>query len=129
MAVFSDTITLYNHYTENGEDKWKKTVLEDCQWSPNRTMEMSTDGKLMVADYATVSVLFRDGYVAPDDFTGNGFTFQPKNLDIVALGKRTEMVTENNINELCARDDFLTIISVNDNTGRDRLKFWRLTAS
>ena len=29
---FTDTITIFNHYKENGHDKWLRAVLKGCQW-------------------------------------------------------------------------------------------------
>lgn len=129
MAIFTDTVTLYNHYKNNGADMWKKTVIEGCQWSQHRDLDIDTDGKLLIANYATVSIPLIDGYVKPDDFEGQGFTFNPGNLDVIAIGNQSTVITDDNINEVCQREEFATIISVNDNTNRDHLKFWRVTVA
>lgn len=129
MAVFTDTVTIYNHYKENGADKWKKTVIEGCQWSDHRDLDIDTDGKLLIANYATISIPMIDGYVKPEDFNGTGFTFNPGDLDVIAIGEQSTVITDDNIDAVCRGDDFMTIISVNDNTNRDHLKFWRLTAA
>lgn len=125
--IFTDKITVYNHYTEGEYDKWKKTVL-DGQWSPDRKMDIGTDNTLHVVNYATVSIPWVPGYVKTEEFKGDGFTFTPANLDVVARGEQDIEITEDNLSEVLKKEDFLTIISVNDNTHRDNLKYWRLTA-
>lgn len=55
MALFTDTVTVYNKISDT---EWKRTVVEDVQWS-EKTDRSNSDGKISVAPY--ISVTFPQG--------------------------------------------------------------------
>ena len=58
-AVFTDTVTVYNHC----DDKWYRTVLEGVQWTEKVEKTADSDGVMRLMPSVTVTVPFRDGYV------------------------------------------------------------------
>lgn len=124
--LFGDIITLYNHH--NG--KWYRTVLDWVQWTEKTTKTVDSDGKMHVTPEIGITVPYRKGYVAPKEYTGEGFTFGLDNLDVVVLGKCKSEITEAyTITDLKHdHDSATTIYAVQDNTLRPFLKHWSVNA-
>lgn len=51
MALFTDTVTVYNKISDT---EWKRTVVEGVQWSDKNTKE-NADGAISIARYASVT--------------------------------------------------------------------------
>ena len=138
--LFTDDITIYNHYTDsNGDDAWKRTVISGVQWSGQTVKTVSSDGKLYVADTVNVTIpkdapqaVYVQGkeWKALVDKTGY-WTLGTDNLDVIALGKLDVELTGNvTITTLKKQhDNIVTVQTVSDNTNRDRLKTWKVVAT
>lgn len=131
--IFTDTVTIYNHFTENGEDRWKRTVLNMCHWNCETLKTVQPDGKVHISDVVSLTILDRQGYAHKKDWIKNreGWTVDPEcNKDIVVLG-----VCEKELSREYRLKDFkrevpnvMTVAGLADNTNRDRLKHWRVIA-
>lgn len=123
--LFTDTITLYNHH--NGT--WHRSVLEGVQWQDKVTKAVDSNGKMHITPDVNITVLYRDGYVSPNKYVGDGFTFGLDNLDVVVLGVCDKEITDTyTITDLQDEYNAATISAVADNTSRQYLKHWRVTA-
>lgn len=124
--LFGDTVTLFNHY----RDTWYKTVLSGVQWLNKVTKTSDSDGKLTVIPEVEITIPYRNGYILPKEYIGEGFTFNPKGLDIVVLGEVSEEITGDfTITSLKKKyDNVATIYAVQDNTLRPQLKHWSVNA-
>lgn len=114
MALFTDTVTIYNKITDT---EWKRTVVEGVQWA-DKTEKQNSDGVLSVVRYA--SVTFPDG-------TYDGLTLNSLNEeDAIVYGTVNDAVScdrGNRISDLLERYPRSgRIKSVNDNSNRDSLK-------
>lgn len=58
MAVFTDTVTVYNKISD---EEWKRTVVKGVQWA-EKTEKQNNNGKISVARYT--SVTFPEGTYA-----------------------------------------------------------------
>ena len=137
MSVFNEKVTVYNHYKDAiHNDKWQKTVLDQCMWKKTVTKTVS-DGRIQIDDSVSLTILNQDGYLPPKQFAkledkSEKWTLNPtNNLDIVVLGEIDVEITDdytitNLRNDF---DDVMTIKSVSDNTRRDHLKHWRVNGS
>lgn len=136
--IFADTITIYNHYKVNRVDHWGRTIISGVQWSKQTTKTVSSDGKLQVADSVSITIPYgapKAEYVTPkiwealNDKTGY-WTLGTDNLDIIALGELNieigGQVTITSIKK--DYDNVVTVQTVNDNTGRAKLKTWKVVA-
>ena len=124
-AIFTDTVTIYNHFN----NKWFRTVLEGVQWSEKTEKTIDSDGVMHLTPSISVTVPYRAGYVDRKEYTGTGFTFGLDNLDIIVLGACDKEITDSyTITNL--QQDFraATVKSVKDNTLRQFLKHWRVIA-
>ena len=124
-TVFTDTVTLYNHYN----DSWYRTILEDVQWTEKTERTVDSDGVMHLTPSVTVTVPYRAGYVEPGAYKGEGFTFGLDNLDIVVLGECDKVISDTyTITDLQEEFRAATISAVSNNTQRKLLKHWRVTA-
>lgn len=124
-TVFTDTVTLYNHYN----DSWYRTILEDVQWTEKTERTVDSDGVMHLTLSVTVTVPYRAGYVEPGAYKGEGFTFGLDNLDIVVLGECDKVISDTyTITDLQEEFRAATISAVSNNTQRKLLKHWRVTA-
>lgn len=125
-VLFTDTVTLFNHY----KGQWFKTILTGVQWKDKVTKTVDTDGKIVITQEVSLTVPARSGYVEPKAFTGEGFTFGTGNLDVIVLGEIDEEITADfTITSLRKKyDHAATIYAVSDNTLRQQLKHWKVMA-
>lgn len=124
-AIFTDTITVYNHYNA----KWFATVLDGVQWTEKVEKVIDSDGIMQLTPYVTVTVPYRDGYVDHREYNGKGFTFGLDNLDVIVLGVCNKAITNTySITDLQSEHRAVTISAVSDNTLRQRLKHWKVIA-
>ena len=105
MALFTDTVTIYNKISDS---EWKRTVVKGVQWS-DKTEKKNENGKISIARYA--SVTFPVG-------TYNGLSLNSYNEeDCLVYGEGQR------ISDLMKRyPKSGTIQSVNDNSNRDFCK-------
>ena len=114
MALFTDTVTLYNKISDT---EWKRTVVTGVQWS-DKANKQNSDGKISVARYA--SITFPEG------------TYEKLALctysegDCIVFGEVSDEVSGERgkrISDLLSKyPKSGTIQSVNDNGNRDFLK-------
>lgn len=114
MALFTDTVTIYNKISEN---EWKRTVVEGVQWS-DKTEKQNNDGKISVARY--VNITFPEG-------TYEDLVFDSSHEeDCIFYGIIEDIVGDvkgSRISDLMKKYPKSGLIkSVNDNSGRDFLK-------
>lgn len=114
MALFTDTVTIYNKVSET---EWTRTVVRGVQWS-DKSDKKNEGGKVSIARYA--SVTFPEG-------TYEGLVLDPsREEDCIVCGEIQDLITGGKGQRL---SDILgkyprsgTIQGVNDNTGRNFLK-------
>lgn len=114
MAVFTDTVTIYNKISET---EWKRTVVEGVQWS-DKTEKQNNNGKISIARYA--SVTFPEGTYA-------GLVLNSSNEENCIVYGAVEDVVEDvkgkRISDLQRKYPKSGLIqSVNDNSNRDFCK-------
>lgn len=125
-GIFTDTVTLYNHHGGS----WHKTVLGGVQWTERTEKTADSDGVLHLTNAVTVTVPYRDGYVEPSDYKGEGFTFGLGNLDVVVLGECGREISDAyTITDLQEEFRAATVSAVKDNTQRKLLKHWKVAAT
>lgn len=133
--IFDDTITIFNHYDDNGVDRWKKTILDKTMWKSDLVKSIS-DGVINVATLHKVTILMRNNYVSPKKFAelknkANVWTLNTENnLDIIVYGAIDKDVddTTYTISDLLNDfDEVGTISAVRDNTNMPHLKNWKVT--
>lgn len=114
MAVFTDTVTVYNKISDT---EWNRTVVEGVQWT-DKTEKQNNNGKISVARYA--SVTFPEG-------TYEGLVLDAANEDDCIVYGVVEDVVEDvkgkRISDLQRKYPKSGLIqSVNDNSNRDFCK-------
>lgn len=130
---FNDTITIYNHYTENYEDKWNRKILTGCMWRKTKSKSVS-DGKINTEYNISITIPYTSGYVEPKEYEKledktNYWTLNAdNNLDTIVLGAVEKELTENyTITDLRKDYEHVTVISqVANNELVDYLKHWKV---
>lgn len=115
--IFRDTITLYNKYSDNGIEKWQRTVIKGVFWNAikgavtRRTGVSSADSlQLFIPFSAKVSRIYKPPKAWQALADKSGF-WTIKSEDTVVKGEiNTEVVKSSS--ELKAFDDCLTVTSV-----------------
>lgn len=114
MALFTDTVTIYNKISEN---EWKKTIVKGVQWS-DKAEKRNDNGKISVARYALVT--FPEGTYEGITLTASG------EEDCIVFGAVDDVVQDvkgQRISDLQKKYQKSGLIqSVNDNSGRNFLK-------
>ena len=92
--ICNDVMTVYNHYTVDGADKWNRSVVSSVMWRHNKTEVITQGTEQTISKAESITIDFRHGdrgYVDPIEFakledkTGH-FTLSAKGLDVVVLG-------------------------------------------
>lgn len=113
MALFTDTITIYNKISET---QWKRTIVDGVQWS-DKVEKQNNNGKIQVVKYAQITF--------PEPVY-EGLEFAKMKEDCIIYGAVEEEVTgekDNRLSDLlCKYPKSGRIRSVNDNSNRDFLK-------
>lgn len=114
MAVFTDTITLYNKISDT---EWKRAVVEGVQWA-DKTDKKNENGKISVVRYAQIT--FPEG-------TYDGLLLASgREEDCIVFGAVADTVTGekgSRLSDLMKKYPKSGLIqSVNDNSNRDFLK-------
>lgn len=129
MALFTDTITIYNYFKKDGAEHWHRTVLENAMWKTKKEKAISSDGKISMVDTVEITIPYRAGYVKPKQYEGSNWTLNASdNMDIIVLGDVLDETSDTfTITDIRKKyDDVVTIKSVEDNTNRSCLKHWRV---
>ena len=114
MALFTDTVTLYNKISAT---EWKRTVINGVQWT-DKAEKQNDSGKISVARYASITF----PYPAYE-----GLEFNSANEeDCIIFGAVEDIVADvkgQRISDLLEKYPKSGLIkSVNDNTNRSFLK-------
>ena len=114
MAMFTDTITLYNKISDS---EWSRTVVEGVQWA-DKTDKRNENGKISVVRY--VQITFPEG-TYEDIILETG-----REEDAIFYGVISDEVAGekgSRLSDLLKKYPKSGIIqSVNDNSSRDMLK-------
>lgn len=114
MALFTDTVTIYNKISET---EWKRTIVESVQWSDKKEKK-NNNGKISVAQYALIT--FPEGTYEGITLTAFG------EEDCIVFGAVDDVVQDvkgQRISDLQKKYPRSGLIqSVNDNSGRNFLK-------
>lgn len=128
--LFTDTITIYNHYRSGREELWKRTALPGVQIRQTVKSELSESAKATYLTETSITIPWSADtqYIPPEQFNGEGWTLNPRNgQDLIILGLSTkEIGTDYSIDELIKDYHAVTIKAATDNTKRPRLKHWKV---
>lgn len=133
---FTDTITIFNHYKENGHDKWLRTVLKGCQWRRKIVRTVDSGGKVIKTNEVSITIPMRDSYKVAIDWARladkvSYWTIDTEySLDMIVLGEVKIELSEAYPPKNLKRDypDVITAKTLADNTNRDGLKHWKVTS-
>ena len=114
MAMFTDTITLYNKVSDS---KWNRTIVEGVQWA-DKTEKRNDNGKISVVRYAQITF--------PEGTYERLLLESGREEDCIVYGAISDEVTAekgSRLSDLLKKYPKSGIIqSVNDNSSRDMLK-------
>lgn len=114
MAMFTDTITLYNKVSDT---EWKRTVVTGVQWA-DKTEKKNDNGKLSVVRYVQITF--------PGDVGCDLLLDSSRTEDCIVYGAVQDEVTGekgSRLSDLMKKHPKSGLIqSVNDNSNRDMLK-------
>lgn len=140
-ALFTDTMTVFNHSCEEGKDSWKRTIIKGVQWRHSKKELTVTKGVQTEERTESVTIDFSRGYGRPpyvepvqyqslsSEERAGSWTLNSKNgLDIIVLGEIPEEISsEDDIDSLRKNYPYVVLISsVTDNRNRPRLKHIRV---
>lgn len=131
--MFSETITVYNKYKQDGAEKWRRTVVKGVHWESTdgaayRKTGVQSDGKVLIV----IPCRAKQGgrYVSPKAFAEaedkNGLWTLNKG-DTIVRGESDYEVerTSSELQKVC--DETALITSIGDNS-RSRLPHWEVIA-
>lgn len=132
--IFTDTITIYSYYKDNGVEKWHRTVLKGVMWKRKRVQSVNIDGKLNIVDTVSITIPHRALYLPYKEFLLSSdrlshWTIETaSNLSVAVLGERDKEIGDSYRLKDLKRDysDVVTLKSLADNTNRDHLKNWKV---
>lgn len=130
MALFTDTVTLYNHLPD---DTWQRTVLSGVQYSEITERIKTADGKITRSAVVNVTIPETaecDREYVPcrefrrlKDVSKNWTLDAADNLDVIIYGEiDREITAEYRLKNLKSDYDCVTVTSVADGRNRDCLK-------
>lgn len=132
--LFTDVMTVYNHYKVNGEDKYKRTFVRGVQWSHSKVQTTISGGVMTENRVESVTIDFdgnygNETYVNPIVFREQAnksglWTLDSKSgQDIAVLGIGSEITSTYTIKNLKADHQYVgTVAEVADNRNRRFLK-------
>lgn len=139
--LFTDKATIYNHYVDNGVDKWHRSVIEGVQWSHNKIETNVSGGTQTQARVESITFDFTKNYRNPlyvnpnvyADLTDkSGFwTLDSKNkLDVIVYGEcQSEISASYKLANLAKDNQYCgTVSAVSDNRNRTFLKNIKVVA-
>lgn len=132
--LFTDVMTIYNHYKVDGEDRYKRTVVKGVQWSHNRLQTTISGGVMTERRVESITIDFdadygNEEYINPivfskeTDHSGHWTLNSKGGQDIAILGIGSEITNEYTIKNLKADHQYVgTVAEVADNRNRRFLK-------
>ena len=131
MGMMNDTVTVFNRYTEDNTEKWKRTVLRGVYWNDVEGAVLRKTGAASAASAVIiVPRAVNPGFVGPKSWAAledktRFWTLQAG--DTVVRGEVRKEIARSAARELSDLDDVLTIVTVDDkNFGR--LAHWEVSA-
>jgi hypothetical protein len=133
--IFTDTITIYSYYKDNGAEKWHRKVLKGVMWKRKRVQSVNIDGKLNIIDTVSITIPYRALYLPYKEFLSSSdrlshWTIETaSNLSVAVLGECDKEIGDVYRLKDLKRDysDVVTLKSLlSDNTNRDHLKNWKV---
>lgn len=140
--LFTDKATIYNHYVDNGVDKWKRSVVEGVQWSHNKIETNVSGGTQTQSRVESITFDFtriyknNPMYVNPIEFANltdkSGYwTLDSNNkLDVIVYGECTSEISASyKLANLIKDNQYVgTISAVSDDRNRTFLKIIKAVA-
>lgn len=126
--LFTDTITLYNHFRHGREDGWTRTVIRGVQVRQSIKHKFEDGRSLSYAETSiTIPINADTGgscYMDPGQYSGSGWTLDPDDgQDLIIPGECTQEIGAGyGVDELIKEFRALTLIYAADNTRRPRLR-------
>lgn len=129
-ALFSDIITVYNHYLDSeGEDKWSRKVVKHVQWRDGKTQIANNDGILTTTTKKTITIDFSIGkqqnFLISTEYERTNqpteyWTLNPKeDMDVIIHGECSKEITEEYTISILIREyGAVTVKAVTDNRNR-----------
>ena len=121
MALFTDTVTIYNKISDS---EWKRTVVSGVQWT-DKEEKQNNGGKISVARYVNITF--------PDPTYKGLVLCSASEEDCIVFGAVEDVVTNikgQRISDLLKKYSKSGLIkSVNDNTNRTFLKNIKVVVS
>ena len=139
-TLFSDTVTLYNHYRINRSDAWQRTVIRGVQVREKAEKSLDATG-LHLASLVSVTIPVdadADGrhYLPPALFAASDHREQywsldvSGSLDVLVIGEcGADLNSLYTLDQLQKEHCYVTIKAITDNTIRPLLKHWRVTCT
>lgn len=134
MRLFTDTITIYNH---KSDDTYQRTVIKGVQFSRKVEKTVSSDNKISLA--SIVNITIPDTAECERSYVGKGIFKNEEdissywtlnaggNQDIIIQGEIAQEITEEyRLKNLKTDYDCVTVASVSDNRNRDFLKHFKV---
>lgn len=133
--LFTDVMTVYNHYVENDIDKWQRTVVRGVQWSHSQILTYVSGGVQTQTRVESITIPNPERYEAPVIWKNNKlkrafWTLDTSDkLDIVVFGECKKEITDDYTTKDLFRDNQYvgTVSNVSDNRNRTFLKSIKVT--
>lgn len=136
-VLFTDVMTVYNHFRSGDTEGWTRSVVRGVQWSHNKTEMIVVEGVQAETKAEKITVDFQRNYgnkpyLPPDEYrklppeqSSAYWTLDAKSgQDVIVLGE-TEQEIDRGYRLSQLKKDFqyaVTVTSVSDNRNRMRLK-------
>lgn len=118
MISCTQTVTLYNKYTENRQERWQRTVIEGVSWFGKERVSVSAEGSSS-ADTVVVRIPESSltAYAPPSLWLADREGWTLRNGDVLVKGALDiEVAPEESISKvLAASEQTVTIGSIGDN--------------
>lgn len=139
-ALFTDTITVYNHYIDSeGNDKWSRKVVKHVQWKDGKTGVVNDKGILTATATKSITIDFSSNkqqnfligaeYERTEQPTKH-WTLNPKDeMDVLVHDEcLVEITDEFTITNLIKEYGAVTVKAVSDNRNRRLLPTIKVVA-
>lgn len=143
-VLFHETMTVYNFSSEDGTEKWRRTVVRGIQWRHRKREVTVKDQVATESRVESITIDFQRfygnrPYVDPDQYRklpaeekDNCWTLDDRTeKDVVVYGERTEEISEDYRLSALMKDyqHAVTVKAVSDNRNRRGLKHIRVVGS
>ncbi len=129
--LFTETITLYNHWRRGREESWTRTVICGVQVRQSVKHKFDNGKSLRLTETSITIPVNADAgdrnYRKPSEYSGTGWTLNPDDgQDLVVLGACVQEIGAGyTVDALIKEHGALTLTAAADNTHRPRLRHWK----